>query len=79
MKGKQVEGYRLEPNVNPQSIVPTYAAMKFEVNNWRWQGVPFYLRTGKRMPKKLAKLRSSFVTFHIYYFSLRQNRFRQIC
>jgi glucose-6-phosphate 1-dehydrogenase len=46
MKGKQVEGYRLEPNVNPDSLVPTYVAMKFEVNNWRWQGVPFYLRTG---------------------------------
>jgi glucose-6-phosphate 1-dehydrogenase len=60
MKGKQVEGYRLEPNVNPDSLVPTYVAMKFEVNNWRWQGVPFYLRTGKRMPKKVSEIAIQF-------------------
>jgi len=56
MKGKQVQGYRDEPNVNPESLVPTYVAMKFEVNNWRWQGVPFYLRTAKRMPKKVSEI-----------------------
>lgn len=56
MKGQQVEGYRNEPGVNPESTTPTYVAMKFLVDNWRWKGVPFYLRTGKRMPKKLVKL-----------------------
>jgi glucose-6-phosphate 1-dehydrogenase len=56
MKGKQVEGYRNEPGVNPESTTPTYVAMKFMVDNWRWKGVPFYLRTGKRMPKKVSEI-----------------------
>src|ERR1700744_6628961 len=49
MKGKEVPGYRDEPKVDPQSNTETFAAIKFFVDNWRWQGVPFYLRTGKRM------------------------------
>ena len=49
MKGKEVPGYREEPKVNPESNTETFAAIKFFVDNWRWQGVPFYLRTGKRM------------------------------
>lgn len=60
MKGKQVPGYRSESGVNPQSIVPTYVAMKFMVDNWRWQGVPFYLRTGKRLPKKVSEIAIQF-------------------
>jgi len=60
MKGKQVVGYRQEPNVDPQSIIPTYVAVKFLVDNWRWQGVPFYLRTGKRMPKKVSEIAIQF-------------------
>jgi glucose-6-phosphate 1-dehydrogenase len=56
MKGQQVAGYRTEPGVNPESTTPTYVAMKFMVDNWRWQGVPFYLRTGKRMPKKVSEI-----------------------
>jgi len=56
MKGKRVTGYREEPNVNPESTTPTYVAMKFMVDNWRWHGVPFYLRTGKRMPKKVSEI-----------------------
>jgi len=56
MKGQQVAGYRNEPGVNPESTTPTYVAMKFMVDNWRWQGVPFYLRTGKRMPKKVSEI-----------------------
>ncbi|NJK34822.1 MAG: glucose-6-phosphate dehydrogenase [Oscillatoriales cyanobacterium SM2_2_1] len=60
MKGAPVVGYRQEPNVNAQSIVPTYVAMKFEIDNWRWQGVPFYLRTGKRMPKKVSEIAIQF-------------------
>jgi glucose-6-phosphate 1-dehydrogenase len=52
MKGKQVPGYREETGVNPDSTTPTYVAMKFLVDNWRWQGVPFYFRTGKRLPKR---------------------------
>jgi glucose-6-phosphate 1-dehydrogenase len=60
MKGKPIPGYRQEANVNPLSTVPTYVAMKFFVDNWRWQGVPFYLRTGKRMPKKVSEIAIQF-------------------
>ncbi|MBL4678909.1 MAG: glucose-6-phosphate dehydrogenase [Mucilaginibacter sp.] len=49
MKGQEVPGYREEQKVDPQSNTETFAAIKFFVDNWRWQGVPFYLRTGKRM------------------------------
>ncbi|YAF97421.1 MAG: glucose-6-phosphate dehydrogenase [Nodularia sp. CChRGM 3473] len=56
MKGQQVPGYHEEPGVDPNSTTPTYVAMKFQVDNWRWQGVPFYLRTGKRMPKKVSEI-----------------------
>src|ERR1700679_1062155 len=49
MKGKEVAGYREEPKVDPNSNTETFAAIKFFVDNWRWQGVPFYMRTGKRM------------------------------
>ncbi|PYV66077.1 MAG: glucose-6-phosphate dehydrogenase, partial [Acidobacteria bacterium] len=44
--GKQVPGYRQEPGVDPRSITETYAAVKFQIENWRWAGVPFYIRTG---------------------------------
>ncbi|WP_088240333.1 glucose-6-phosphate dehydrogenase [Calothrix rhizosoleniae] len=56
MKGQPVAGYRQEPGVDPNSTTPTFVAMKFVVDNWRWQGVPFYLRTGKRMPKKVSEI-----------------------
>lgn len=49
MRGKKVAGYRNEPDVSKNSKRETYAAVKFFVDNWRWQGVPFYLRTGKRL------------------------------
>lgn len=60
MKGKPVAGYREEPGVNPDSTTPTYVAMKFMIDNWRWQGVPFYLRTGKRLPKKVSEIAIQF-------------------
>ncbi len=60
MKGKAVPGYRDEANVNPESTTPSYVAMKLEIDNWRWQGVPFYLRTGKRMPKKVSEIAIQF-------------------
>ena len=46
---KRLAGYRQEPNVDPQSRTETYVALKVMIDNWRWAGVPFYLRTGKRM------------------------------
>jgi glucose-6-phosphate 1-dehydrogenase len=48
----QYKGYLKEPGVRPDSRTPTYAAMEFEVENWRWEGVPFYLRSGKRLSSK---------------------------
>ena len=49
IEGKEVPGYRQESKVNPNSNTETFAAVKFFVDNWRWQGVPFYVRTGKRL------------------------------
>jgi glucose-6-phosphate 1-dehydrogenase len=54
--GEAVPGYRTEPNVNPQSKVETFAAMKIYVDNWRWADVPFYLRAGKRLPKRVTDI-----------------------
>lgn len=50
VQGVDVPGYREEPGVDPQSMTETYVAVKFYIDNWRWGGVPFYIRTGKRMP-----------------------------
>jgi glucose-6-phosphate 1-dehydrogenase len=54
MQGEQVPGYRQEKDANPASNTETFAAVKFFVDNWRWQGVPFYLRTGKRMHRSAS-------------------------
>ena len=52
----QYEGYRDEPAVAGNSKTPTYVAVKMLVNNWRWQGVPFYLRTGKALKRKASEI-----------------------
>jgi glucose-6-phosphate 1-dehydrogenase len=52
LEGEHVQAYRDEPDVDPKSNVETFAAVKFFVDTWRWQDVPFYLRTGKRLPAK---------------------------
>ncbi|MDA1142718.1 MAG: glucose-6-phosphate dehydrogenase [Planctomycetota bacterium] len=54
--GQKVAGYRHEPDVNPDSSTETYVAIKLWVDNWRWSGVPFYLRTGKRLLKREAEI-----------------------
>ncbi|WP_346797807.1 glucose-6-phosphate dehydrogenase [Halomonas sp. Bachu 37] len=54
--GKNVPGYLEEEGANTESRTETFVAMKTEVANWRWAGVPFYLRTGKRMPEKLSQI-----------------------
>lgn len=54
LEGKRVPGYRDEPDVTPDSVTETFAALKLFVDNWRWQDVPFYLRTGKRLPQKVS-------------------------
>lgn len=54
IEGKEVPGYREEKDANPSSNTETFAAVKFFVDNWRWQGVPFYVRTGKRMHRSAS-------------------------
>jgi glucose-6-phosphate 1-dehydrogenase len=52
----QYKGYRNEEQVNPNSTTPTYAALRFYINNWRWKGVPFYLRSGKNLAEKQSQI-----------------------
>jgi glucose-6-phosphate 1-dehydrogenase len=54
--GMRVPGYLQEEGVAPDSRTPTYAALRLYVSNWRWSGVPFYLRTGKRLARKLTEI-----------------------
>ncbi|MFN2445035.1 MAG: glucose-6-phosphate dehydrogenase [Vicinamibacterales bacterium] len=56
MDEQAVQGYREEPRVSPSSATETYAAFRLSVDNWRWAGVPFYLRTGKRLAAKRSEV-----------------------
>lgn len=58
--GEPVKGYREEDNVDPNSFVETFAALKIHVDNWRWAGVPFYIRSGKRLPKRCTEIAVTF-------------------
>jgi glucose-6-phosphate 1-dehydrogenase len=58
--GKRMPAYRKEPGVSPDSLVPTFAALKVFIDNWRWQGVPFYLISGKRMSRKVSEIMIQF-------------------
>ncbi|SPF52258.1 Glucose-6-phosphate 1-dehydrogenase [Candidatus Sulfopaludibacter sp. SbA4] len=58
--GQEVPGFRQEQGVNPESQTDTYAAVTFFVENWRWAGVPFYVRTGKRLPKRVTEIAIQF-------------------
>ena len=58
--GAQYKGYREEEGVNPKSNIPTYAAVRLQIDNWRWQGVPFYLRSGKNLKEKLSQITIEF-------------------
>ena len=62
LSGAPVPGYREEPGVAPDSKTETFAALKLYVDNWRWQGVPFYLRSGKRLAKKSTEIVINFKT-----------------
>jgi glucose-6-phosphate 1-dehydrogenase len=59
-EGVAVPAYRQEPDVDPNSRTETYVAMKLYVDNWRWAGVPIYIRTGKRLPKRLTEVALQF-------------------
>ncbi len=52
IKGQEAQGYRQEKSVSPESAVDTFSAVKFYIDNWRWQDVPFYVRTGKYLHQK---------------------------
>ena len=56
IKGNTITGYREEAGVDPGSLTETYAALKFYIDNWRWGGVPFYIRTGKRLPTRVTEV-----------------------
>jgi glucose-6-phosphate 1-dehydrogenase len=58
--GQRVPGYRAEPRVASGSRAPTFVAMRLYIDNWRWAGVPFYLRTGKRLPKRVTEVAVQF-------------------
>ena len=59
--GKPVPGYREEPGVTRDSSTPTFAALRLEIHNWRWRGVPFFLRSGKRLARRFTEIA---VRFH---------------
>ncbi|MCB9059687.1 MAG: glucose-6-phosphate dehydrogenase [Calditrichae bacterium] len=56
IKGEYIPGYREEEGVKKDSMTETYAALKFYIDNWRWGGVPFYIRTGKRLPTRVTEV-----------------------
>lgn len=56
VKGEKLNGYREEEGVDSQSVTETYVALKFYIDNWRWGGVPFYIRTGKRLPTRVTEV-----------------------
>ena len=56
MDGQIAPGYREEPGVDPRSLTPTYALVRVFVDNWRWQGVPFYISSGKRLRRKVTRI-----------------------
>jgi glucose-6-phosphate 1-dehydrogenase len=60
INGKEVPAYREEEGVNPKSKTETFASVVFHVDNWRWAGVPFYVRSGKRLPKRVTEVAIQF-------------------
>ncbi|MEA3326393.1 MAG: glucose-6-phosphate dehydrogenase [Chloroflexota bacterium] len=69
--GKRVPSYRDEPDVAPESITETYMAARLSVNNWRWAGVPFYLRTGKRLSRRATEIAIQFTQIPLSLFGQR--------
>ncbi|HTS52087.1 MAG TPA: glucose-6-phosphate dehydrogenase, partial [Burkholderiales bacterium] len=60
LDGKTEPGYRSEAQVNPESPTETFVAVQLAIDNWRWAGVPFYIRTGKRMAKRVTEIAIQF-------------------
>ncbi len=72
INGEKVLGYREEKGVDPDSRTETYAAIKFYIDNWRWGGVPFYVRTGKRLPTRVSEVVIHFKPTPHYLFSQKE-------
>jgi glucose-6-phosphate 1-dehydrogenase len=70
--GASVPGYRQEPNVSPESETETYAAVRMHVDTWRWQGVPMFLRHGKRLPQRATEVSVVFRDAPSYLFESEQ-------
>lgn len=68
IKGKDVKGYREEEGVDAESRTETYVALKFFIDNWRWAGVPFYVRTGKKLPTRVSEVVIHFKPNHLPLF-----------
>lgn len=68
VNGLEAQGYKEEEGVSPESTTETFAAMRLEIANWRWQGVPFYIRTGKRLPKRVSAIVVTFRRPPVYLF-----------
>ena len=60
INGEKVAGYMEEQDIPPESSTETYAALRLSIDNWRWQGVPFYLRSGKRMARRVSEIAIQF-------------------
>jgi glucose-6-phosphate 1-dehydrogenase len=66
--GREARGYREEEGVAPDSQTETFAALQLEIDNWRWAGVPFFLRTGKRLPRRATEVNISFRDVPVRFF-----------
>ncbi len=75
IKGELIPGYRDEKGVRPDSSTETYVAIKFFIDNWRWAGVPFYIRTGKKMPTRVTEIVIEFKPTPLHLFNM--NEFSQ--
>ncbi len=78
INGDAVQGYREEDRVDPKSMTEPYVALRIHLDNWRWEGVPFYVRMGKRLPKKATEISVHFkeppgVLFHHFPVTSRKN------
>ena len=69
IKGEKVPGYLQEEGVNPESKTETYVALKFFIDNWRWKDVPFYIRTGKKLPTRVTEVIIHFQPNHHHLFA----------
>lgn len=77
LNGTIVKGYRQEEGVNPKSVTETYIAMRLKIDNWRWAGVPFFLRTGKRLHKRVSEIAVEFKHPPLHLFGQGENHFEE--